>query len=376
MSRFLPIALLTALFGCTEYDLVKPGDAMGPDDNPPATSDDDDGADFDRDGEDDPGDDPDEPDQPDEPLGDSGLMGRVCDPAGADWVVGARVYIDLDPSNPGTLIVETVTDADGWFTFEGLPAGSYTVYIEKGSFSHSFEVELFEGERLELEEAECLDPDSIDIAVVTGEYDDIGHILNGLGVTYDTYEGTTSTDYYRLLRDPALLAQYDIVFINCGVNFDWLTHHSEIGQNLATYVQSGGSLYASDWAYYFVEASFGNAVDFYGDDAAVGPALVGDFGYINASVDDPVMQTVLGQTEAELYFDFNNWAIPEYAGANSTVLLTADAPLYESNTTVAGAPMAIRHEAGDGQVLFTSFHNEQQNTLHMDLLLREIVLSL
>ena len=49
---------------------------------------------------------------------------------------------------------------------------------------------------------------------------------------------------------------------------------------------------------------------------------------------------------------------------------------YDYSTQTNTGPLAVRHTAGEGVVLYTTFHNEPQLTEDMDNLLKEFVLSL
>ncbi len=104
---------------------------------------------------------------------DAGVTGRICDPSGGDWVVGALVYVDADVDGDGTgdVYVEDLTDVDGRFTLTGLPAGTWTVYVEKGSFATNFDVTL-NGGMYELPDPECLLPPEIVVAAEAGDIDD------------------------------------------------------------------------------------------------------------------------------------------------------------------------------------------------------------
>ena len=76
-------------------------------------------------------------------CGDGIFKGRICDPSGGGWVVGANVYISLDYDGDGIedRRLEDTTDSEG-FELDGLTVGLQTVYIQKGSFSSSFEVDF------------------------------------------------------------------------------------------------------------------------------------------------------------------------------------------------------------------------------------------
>lgn len=346
--------LVFTLLACQDYGFAQGADVEAPrDDVMPYAPGDHDSA---------------EPDLPDD-IG--AVSGRICDPSGANWVVGAMVSTLVEGVE-----VFTLTDADGSFLLSDLPPGDYTLLVQKGSFSTSFDVHVVGGEVSALSDPECLDPSEVDIAVVTGEYDSIEHILDDLGLAYDSFDGTQGSAFISFLGDPTALGAYDIVFINCGLSWDWYGSGGAIGDSLRAYVEEGGSLYVSDWSAGLVEAAYPDLVDWYGSDATITEALAGASGTHKGVVVDANMQLLLGAQQADLSFDYNNWAVAEKESQQATVLVRGKAPL-DAGGEVPGSPLALRYDSpGSGRLLFTSFHNESQNTLDMDLLLLEIILSL
>jgi len=307
---------------------------------------------------------------------DAAVRGRVCDPSGDGWTVGATAWVELDLNGDGTpdQRVEDETDSEGYFLLSGLPLGPHRVRVEKGSFSTTIEVVLNEPGLTELTEEECLEAEDPRVAVVTGEYDHIGSILSQMGVDFDPYVGTYGTAYVEFLKDPEAMSEYDIIFFNCGINETWLPSRDEIGVNIRAFVEGGGSVYASDWAYGFFEAAFPTAVDFYGDDEVWGEAAVGDVGRIEADVLDANMMAILGSNKADLTYDLGAWAVPVSVLSTVQVMVAGDARLYIGGVQ-QNAPLAVKLERG-GTAIYTSFHNEQQITLDMAALLEEIVLNL
>jgi len=325
-------------------------------------------------------------------VGSSGvgdITGRICGPDGDgdSWVVGARVWVAGQFGGGDEFMVEDFTDDEGFFLLEQVPAGEWTVTVEKGSWSTTFDVTCGGG-TTELAEPECLDPDSAHVAVVTGEYDHVAGILNGMGVDYDVYTGTNNT-YLELLRDPELMSTYDIIFFNCGMSFSWLSYESEVVANLQAYVADGGSVYASDWAFGLVEASWPDILDLYGTDRVWDPSnwdgsgdLAPYVGYVlnvTADVIDTIMQGALGSATASITFDLDAWVVVEEAGSQGAPLLRGDVMVYNDDFSdtfaVPDVPLAVRGQPG-GTVIYTSFHNEQQATSDMIKALEEIILSL
>ncbi len=335
--------------------------------------------------------DPESPGPDDTGVGDTyQITGRVCNPAGESeegWVAGAFVYTGVDDDGDGVedRQAEDRTDEEGRFVLDGLPSGEYTVYVEKGSFSVSYDV-LLDGASYDIPEEDCaLEPPTI--AVVTGEYDQIEAILDDLELEYTLIGGTVGTStpaFVDFLRDPVAMARFDMIFFNCGISdYDWMAYESEIATNVRSYVDAGGSVYASDWAYYLVEKAFSSKIDFYGDDNYYSTAQVGADGPITATVVDPVMMALLGGSTADIMYDLPMWVVPERIESGVEVLLRARVTVDDFWTgytgTVSDAPIAVRFVFGTGRVIYTSFHNEEQTggtTLDMQKILEEIVLSL
>jgi hypothetical protein len=122
------------------------------------------------------------------------------------------------------------------------------------------------------------------IAVITGDFDKIENVLAKLGLgsvdgggqlvfgteKFDLYNGggdapQNAPAAAALFNDPARLAQYDIVFINCGADESPLDSDA-VKNNLRNYVNNGGNMFATDYAYDYVEQIFPAAADFYGSD--------------------------------------------------------------------------------------------------------------
>jgi len=303
------------------------------------------------------------------------LTGRVCGPDGEHWVVAADVVIDHGNGQRST----GVTDSDGYFTLDNVPVGDWEVVVRKGSFEVSIPVTILEGQVTEIPEGQCIEQGNVQIAVVEGSWDAVEHILGTMSLEYDTIDYFGSTAF---LRDPARLSEYDIIFFNCGMDDSWeYSYGAEVAGNLRDFVEAGGSIYASDWAYYIVEAGWPSMNTFQGDDSWLGDARVGETGYITADVLDPVMAQRLGSDTASLNFDLPAWVVMKQTHQGD-VLIQGTATYYDYSNPysydyqTSTVPLVSRLIQGDGAVVYTSFHNEAQTTLDMTLLLQEIVLSL
>lgn len=310
------------------------------------------------------------------------IRGRVCDFSGEDYVIGASVVVTWDSNGDGSDdgSAADTTDSDGWFQLDGVPLGEHAVLVQKGSFSSRITVVLSEPGLLVLAEEECLKQDDVKIAVVTGEYDDIGAILTGMELEFDSYAGrATSGGYLELLRDPSALAEYDIVFFNCGIAADWQPFREEVGGNIREFVENGGSIYASDYAFVFFEEAFPTVVDFLGDDDALftgspSTPAVGVGGRIDAQIFDANMMAAIGGNRADLNYDLDGWVVPLSILSSATPMVRGNARTYGSGI-VENAPLAVKLER-NGVAIFTTFHNERQITIDMEKLLEEIILNL
>ena len=238
---------------------------------------------------------------------DGGIRGRVCDPGGG-WVVGAYVYTTYDSTGDGEhdARAEDETDVNGAYELTGIPVDrDYTVYAIKGSFEASFDVSVGSG-MTEIPADECmLEPP--DIAVVTGDYDHIEDIIGGMGFEYTEIDGQYTTgEYLTFLRNPAAMAEFDIIFFNCGAGMDWLyTDADLVRANIREFVANGGSIYASDWLLLHRGALpivhgllWGGRV--------VWLSQVGA-GSVTGRVLDPAMEVIIGSAAADINFDLDMW---------------------------------------------------------------------
>ncbi len=302
-----------------------------------------------------------------------GVEGRICAPSENAWIAGALVYVDHEFGR-----AQTTTDSDGFFTLTGVPEGTHTVHVEKGSFSTDFEVTIAVGEIITLDEEECIRDEEVNIAVVTGLFDSIEDVLDRLGIEYTTIDGLGGQSN-TFMSDPTQLEQYDIIFFNCGMDESWIwSSQTTVAQNLRDFVSNGGSIYASDWAYFTVEASHPNMLDFHGDDYDSEAAKVGNEGFVTGTVKDPTIASALGSGTASLNYDLGIWVAVTSASDQDYVLLEGT---YGYSDFFGGSgshfgPLAAKMQSGSGTVLYTTFHNEAQTTADMDVILQEIIFHL
>ncbi len=328
--------------------------------------------------------------EPPPPPAESGAVsGRVCAPDGETWLAQADVFVVLED---GTR-VQTTTDADGAYTLSGVPTGTQTLNIVKGSFQTSRSVEIVDGQTTVIPEDDCeLEVQDLRIAVVTGDYDRVQDVLATIGIDaahttiFESNYLTGNVDWVNnLIMDYATLSSFDIVFLNCGVGdksfvgrdglFPISVNQAAIA-NLRQFVQEGGSVYASDWAYNIVEKTWPDFVDFAGNDAEAETAKLGDAPFdIDANITDAQMALSLGQSTMELHYPLLQWAVMESVSPQTTVYVRADADLIDGST-LRDVPHTIAFRPGAGRVLFTSFHQEAGINPDMQRVLQLLIFEL
>jgi hypothetical protein len=314
------------------------------------------------------------------------VEGRVCASDGATWLANATVFVE---DGAGARISSDQTDAEGRYLLLNVPAGQQLVHIQAGSFHSTVTVTVDEGRTTVVPADQCaLDAPDVQVAVVSGDYDRVEEVLARIGVddaNIDMYDGggffDTSPQYVsELLENYQALAQYDIVFLNCGLNdFDFLSPsgaNDVAVDNLRQFVSEGGSIYASDWAYSLVERAWAARVDFVGNDDGADEAKVGDFATaINGTIVDASLATAMGDADIELHYPLPSWVPMQAVAADVTVYIQGEAPL-DDGSTLSNVPHTVGFNAGAGRVIYTSFHQEPGISLAQERVLELLMFEL
>jgi subtilisin family serine protease/photosystem II stability/assembly factor-like uncharacterized protein len=202
------------------------------------------------------------------------------------------------------------------------------------------------------------------IAVNPPQYDDIGAVLTQMGYPWTQVSDSDFASY-------AQLQQYDTVFANCSSNAH-STGASATGA-LQQFVQNEGSFYASDWAYTYVNSAFPSYVSFQAE------PRIGYSQYVNAAIVDPGLANYLDPANPpstiSLNYNLSAWAVIDSASSDARVHLVG------SFTTSAGQmtdkPLAVSfspYAGSGGRVIYTTFHNEAQQSALEKKLLEYLVL--
>ena len=357
------------------------------------------------------------------------IAGRICSPSGRTWLADAMAYahlIDAEGRLYDTRI--SYTDRDGFFLLDTMPAGhTYTVYVQFGDeILETHTVTVNEREEVQIDEPDCFDPLELDVAVVTGDYDEFQAVLEHMGfANYELIDGLYANDMAGFLMSLDTMLQYDIIVFNGGHVEEGMIYEvpapegeeeAEVGSifgddddeddtgdadgapadgdtgstdesdadadtggaepaeeeeappvlsynyeviqnNIKAYVNAGGAVYASDWAYDVVEQVWPEAINFVGADEIPDAAQLGEYGEISATVSDGALAEWLGSDYTTVEFDLPVWPPIEGVADTVSVHLTGNVE-YRERTTIyplAASPLLVSFTSGEGKVAYSTF---------------------
>jgi len=337
------------------------------------------------------------------PLAESSISGKFLAPNDIDPIVNGLITASKD----GTMVSETLTGVDGSFTLTNLTAGEYTLSLKKGLFSSERIVEVAEDDDIQIPNI----PIEVfpRIAVVTGSFDNIESVLYDIGLVnpftqeplFDIISGNfagrpggasqhghghghtsnvgafSSKDntnlqpnvdfnFSDLVASPDLLATYDIIFLNCGLRENYTEHNA----NIFDFVNNGGILYATDWAFKYLEGITGDGqqyIDF----------LDNEKSGISMSTEATIFdQDLIDWLDLNFGITINNdntILLDEFIGGWQVVDSANDANVVswfngpanfrdETGTAVTvNKDLAFTFQVGNGGVFYSSFHTENHD---------------
>ncbi len=223
-------------------------------------------------------------------------------------------------------------------------------------------------------------PHALVLGVTPAEpaYDDMGKLLTDLGEGYK-FEPFSMRD----LEDPAKLEKYDVIFLTCsGVPDAWLgtlvgdaaranTREytpnremlSQVYRSLGEFLSKGKTLYVSDWHLEVLASAFR-------DDGLLDNQLADVSGAeqeVEAEVTDKELADLLKTDRLRLNFDQPDWKPAAFREDKVKVYLRGTFETDGGRRVTA--PLLVKFPWHGGTVIFTSFHNEKQNSeVEKDLL--------
>lgn len=213
------------------------------------------------------------------------------------------------------------------------------------------------------------------IAVTSEGYDRMQEVLDAIGRDYVTICPNSLENY-------DFISQFSVIFINCRWELEPIA--ADATESLKKYVDKGGIVYASDWAFTFLENSFPGYVGF------IGYVGEGDQ-HVDGNVVDAGLVDYLGTNTIPLYFDLGAWVPIESVSDAVRVYVKGDVTYWEGSPTrekaamvQSGARMALANSAdgivteekpivigfeyGSGTVIYTSFHHRAQGPMAAKLM--------
>lgn len=297
------------------------------------------------------------------------ISGRVCDPSGAEWLADAQVYTNIFDSEGKVVDVRVAfSDRDGYWSLNDLdPNREYTVYIQSGQeviFEDTFIIR--DNEDIILPEPVCFDPTSLNIAVVTGDYDNMQRILENMGfINYSIIDGQNRDEIEGFLTRPENLEPFDVIFLNGGHIEEDIFYSDDptnrtpdiVAALLQDYVWNGGNVIASDWAYDDIELVWPDAIDFLGDDLEPNAAQLGEYASFQATVTDGSLEEFIGSDQIEIEYDLPVWPPIVQVEPYVSVHLQGTVTYREGTESypLEDVPLLVSFSGGQGRVAFATF---------------------
>lgn len=233
------------------------------------------------------------------------LSGRVMAPSGAFPVAGALVYLtstDPEPIPSGVYHYEcddmggtpyTLSAADGTWTIQNAPIGTWKLVTRKGNFRRIREITITADMNPAVpDEMTTLPgsrtPDGLDVtpsfAVVKTEPDLTYNLLAkfGMGQVGSSGELIPGTEQFHIYEDGGFgssyahtdalfdsqdtLRNYHMIFLPCNASSVGVSFVNNHAQMLRDYVSAGGRVYNSCTVSLWSESAFPDYIDFYQSD--------------------------------------------------------------------------------------------------------------
>lgn len=322
------------------------------------------------------------------------LSGRVCDPTGFTWLQGAFVYVNVyDEEGYIDSVLSTTTDENGYWSLQEIPAHyEVEIWVQKGDqIIESHELTIRANKNNTIDEPACLDPTTLDIVVVQGNYDDFDRVLDAMQVGgYEYVDGTDENVLRDFLKNPTAMAEYDLIFFNGGHVEDGIIWDKqgnetnsdvvEIHDNIRQYVKDGGSVYASDWSYDVITQIWPGKLDFIGAESAPDAAQLGTHQIVNAVVSNYALQDFLELESPYIpvTFDLPVWPPMVTASDSVSVHLTADVEYRDGGITLyqSNSPLLVSFNGGGGRVVFSSYRMVANDDAEMLKVMKYVMFAL
>lgn len=343
------------------------------------------------------------------------LQGRVVAPEGTVPVAKAMVYLTTRTPDaiPESAYCDTCvhltalepyayTKSDGTFDLPAYQTGKQMLVVQKGQFRRIREVDVQKGDQPVAGDLTRL-PGKTDaavgdtipkIAMVIGGYDKIDYSMKKLGIEQfyrygDAPAGLpggdgpgvkTGKNGNALMNSAAELGGYHIVLLPCAAmgfssqDSNFLCYGPTAPQKSAfkSYVDSGGKLYVTDFAYEAVRQTWPGFITFYDDkmqpltntSQGIGTACRGGSETTPGTTQDKGLgdwMNAIGEKNIELHASWSRiQSVSAQPGVDPDGKPVTITPKVWMTSSVAGAqlPATVSFEQKCGRVLFSTYHAE------------------
>lgn len=189
---------------------------------------------------------------------------------------------------------------------------------------------------------------SRNVAVTPPYWDQMQDVLDVMGYEYTEIPLVTLTDLIALQA-------YDVVFLNCAPVYQ------PVGDTfgpIREFVSQGGAVYASDFAFEYIEGAFPDYADFGGH---IGPGQT-----TTGNILDEGLKAYIGVETMPIVYDLGGWVPITYVSGDVTTFVS-NTVSYDG-VTHPDTPAVIGFRYGKGYVVYTSFHHAAQDALARKLM--------
>lgn len=252
---------------------------------------------------------------------------------GAVVTLGGATLVSAGPGQQAQALSgpQAITNSQGQFTLEDVPAGPQTLVATRGLFQVIFQVTVSGGGTTT---APTQTVEQIgQFGSIPGTFDSMHNIAEELNIEIEIVNAA-------IFDDLAAVSEYGMIFLNCSTR---ITGETRL-ENVRAYLQNGGTIYISDQS--------GTTADALVEGLSTGSGGTGSQ-TIEATVIDDAMGQAIGREEVTITYNLPGWyRIHDLPSGEHTVLL-------EGTRSGESAPeaLAIVAQVGQGQVVFTTFHN-------------------
>jgi hypothetical protein len=297
------------------------------------------------------------------PSGDLTISGRACAPETLTWIDGALVYTHLYDNHDVVWDSRSdVTGPDGaWALSDLAPRLDYEVYVQVGQqIVDRFIVEVYDDDVV-VPALQCASPADRHVAVITDDAAALGPMLEAIDAGEAQIVDGQGDGAAVFLTDAGAVHRFDLIVLDGGFHEDGLIYGAGpvdlVLDTLRDWVEGGGVLLVTDWAYDAVERIWPDRIDFFGDDAVPDAAQVGDPGVVQARVVDGPLSIASGLDALAVTYDRAVWPLIDGVGPGVDVYVTGDAPWrrgFQTGTS-ADAPLMVGFAEGEGRVVVSTW---------------------